>query len=379
MNTERLDKFMDEMPLRGIPGCDLAVTRDGEEVYRRMVGYANLEEKRPIDHNTIYTIFSATKVMTCTAAMRLVEEGRLNLSDPVSDYLPSFGNLTVKQPDGTVAPAKETMRILHLFTMTGGLDYDIQAPAIVEAIGQPNANTVSVCSAMAKKPLGFEPGTHYRYSLCHDVLAAVVEVVTGMPFSKYLDEVMFKPLGMRDTTMHLMPEQSARLAQFYQYNNADGSIYAVPNVNDYHFSPNYDSGGAGAVTTVDDYMKFITALSCDGTSPNGYRLLNPETIAEMEVNRLCPAALKNFVSHRLYGYGWGLCGRVHIDPMRSLSLSSVGEFGWDGAFAAFSMVDRKTRTALYFGTQVGSCEYAYNILHPVLRNLVFEALDGRQF
>ena len=123
-------------------------------------------------------------------------------------------------------------------------------------------------------------------------------------------------------------------------------------------------------------MQVVTALACGGTAPDGYRLLKPETVAEMEVNRLCPAAWKDFVVGRLYGYGWGLCGRVHVNPVRSLSRSSVGEFGWDGAQAAFSMVDRKTRTALYFGTQVANCGYAYNVLHPTLRNLVFEMLDG---
>lgn len=376
MNTDKLDRFLDEMPQRGIPGCDLSVSRDGHEVYRRAAGFADAEMKRPIDGSTLYWIFSATKVLTCTAAMRLVEEGRLNLSDKVSDYLPAFAHLTVRQKDGSIVPATEPMRVLHLFTMTGGMDYDVTAPAIAEAAAQPGANTVSICSAMAATPLHFEPGTRYRYSLCHDVLAAVIEVVTGMKFSDYLRELMFEPLGMHETGFRPTEAQLPRFAQPFEYNNADGSVKPIPVRNQFILSPNYDCGGAGIFTCVDDYMKVITTLACGGTAADGYTLLRPETIAEMEVNRLCPAAWKDFVSGRLYGYGWGLCGRVHVNPVRSLSLSSVGEFGWDGAQAAFSMVDRKTRTALYFGTQVAGCNYAYNVLHPTLRNLVFEMLDG---
>lgn len=376
MNTDKLDRFLDEMPQRGLPGCDLSVSRDGHEVYRRAVGFSDAEMKRPVDKSTLWWIFSASKIITCVAAMRLVEEGRLNLSDKVSDYLPAFGQLTVRQKDGSLEPANEPMRILHLFTMTGGMDYDLDAPAIVEALALPGANTLSVCSAMAKTPLHFEPGTHYRYSLCHDVLAAVIEVITGMKFSDYLSSTVFTPLGMQETGFHPTEEQLARFAQAFDYNNADGSIRLRPIGNVYCLSPDYDSGGAGLFTTVDDYMKVVTTLACGGTTADGYTLLRPETIAELEVNRLCPAAWKDFVVSRLYGYGWGLCGRVHVNPVRSLSLSSVGEFGWDGAQAAFTMVDRKTRTALYFGTQVANCSYAYNVLHPTLRNLVFEMLDG---
>lgn len=376
MNTDKLNRFLDEMPLRGLPGCDLSVTRNGREVYRRTVGYSDAEMKRPVDRDTLWWIFSASKVITCTAAMRLVEEGRLKLSDKVSDYLPAFGTLTVRQADGTVVPATEPMRIVHLFTMTGGMDYDLNAPEINDAIAAGHTDTLRLCSAMANRPLWFEPGTHYRYSLCHDVLAAVIEVVTEMKFSDYLRELMFEPLGMTDTGFHPSSEQLPRFAQAFAYNNADGSIKPIAIGNGrFALTPEYESGGAGLFTKVDDYIKVVTTLACDGTAPNGYVLLKPETIAEMEVNRLCPAAWKDFVERRLFGYGWGLCGRVHVNPVRSLSLSSVGEFGWDGAQAAFTMVDRKTRTAFYFGTQVADCNIAPYLLHPALRNLVFEMLD----
>lgn len=376
MNTDRLDRFLDDMPLRGIPLCDLSVTRNGKEIYRRIVGYADAAKTRPLDRETLYWVFSISKILTCTAGMRLIEEGKLHLDDRVSDYLPAFANLTVRQANGSTLPATEPMRIFHLFTMTGGMDYDMKSPAIAQARLQPGADTQSICSAMASTPLWFEPGTHYRYSLCHDVLAAVIEAVVGMRFSDYLKETFFDPLGMTDTGFHPTADHLTRFAQAYTYNNAEGSAEPIPHEPEHFcFTDRYDSGGAGIYTKVDDYMKLLTALACNGRASNGYRVLNPETIAEMEVNRLSPAAWKDFVVGRLYGYGWGLCGRVHVDPVRSLSRSSVGEFGWDGAQAAFAVIDRKTQTAFYFGTQIANCGYAPRILHPTLRNLVFEMLD----
>ncbi len=378
MKAEKLDKFMDDMTKRGIPGCDLAISVDGEEIYRRPVGFADLAQTRPIGRDTLYWIYSTTKILTCTAAMRLIEEGKMQLSDPVSRYLPTFAHLNVREADGSLRPAKEPMRLLHLFTMTGGLDYNANTPPILAARAKPQADTVRICEAMAQEPLGFDPGTHYRYSLCHDVLAAVVEVVSGMRFSAYLHQIMLDPLGMSHTGFHPTKEERAQIAQAYTYNNATGRAQPLDGEGGFPLSPLYESGGGGLYSSADDYMRLLTALALGGTSPDGYRLLKRETVAQMEVNRLSETAWTDFVGGRLYGYGWGLCGRVHVDPIRSLSRSSVGEFGWDGAHAAFCMVDRAKKTALYFAAQVSGCAYAYTVLHPILRNLAIELAEENE-
>ena len=328
-----------------------------------------------MSNRDIYWIFSATKVITCIAAMRLVEEGRLNLDDPVSKYIPEFANVTVKQKDGTVVPANNTMTVLHLFTMTGGMSYNLKAKEILAAT-TPTVSTLELVRAMAKTPLSFEPGTHYQYSLCHDVFAAVVEVVSGMRFSDYLDTLMFKPLGITDMGFRPNTEQFSRFSASYNYH--DGTATATPRElkNAYAFSPNYDSGGAGLFATVDEYMKIISTIACGGTTTDGYSLLKPETIAMMQENRLCDDALNDFVNRRHYGYGWGLCGRVHLNSSMSDSLSPVGEFGWDGAAAAFVMIDTANRIALYLGTHVHSCTYMYYKIHPTVRNLLYEGLNS---
>ena len=136
MNFSKLDAFMKTMPERGIPGCELAVAKDGEIVYRTSVGFADAAKTKPASKNDLYWIFSATKVITCIAAMRLVEEGKIALDDPVSKYIPEYATMTVKQADGKIVPAKTQMTILHLFTMTGGMTYERKSPSLVRAIMQ---------------------------------------------------------------------------------------------------------------------------------------------------------------------------------------------------------------------------------------------------
>ena len=211
MSFTKLEQLIDSMPKRGIPACDLIVTRHGETVFRRMAGYSDAAGTKPVSENDLYWIFSATKPVTCTAAMRLVEQGKLRLDDPVSKYLPAFANPTViSTQGGDPTPAKNVMTIEHLFTMTGGLNYNSNTPHAKAAKANPNTSTQELVNAFAKEPLDFEPGTFYRYSLCHDVLAAVVEVVSGMRFSDYMQKYIFDPLGMADTGFRPTDAQKAR-------------------------------------------------------------------------------------------------------------------------------------------------------------------------
>ena len=365
MDFSKLDAFMKQMPERGIPACELAVTKDGETIYRTYVGYADSAKTRPVSNEDMYWIFSATKVITCICAMKLVEEGRLKLDDPVSKYIPEYAELTVLQKDGTIVKANETMRVIHLFTMTGGMTYNLGTDNIKNA---EDRTTLGIVRAMAKDPLMFEPGTRYRYSLCHDVLAAVVEVVSKMRFSEYVSQLLFNPLGLKNIGFHPTDGQLARFSAMYRYRNGTAIAEEIPIQNAYCISPDYDSGGAGLFSTVDDYTSIITAVACG-------KILKPETLAMMQKgNYICDDALNDFVNTRLYGYSWGLCGRVHTNPTLSLSKSPIGEFGWDGAAGAFSMIDPDNRIALYYGMNAFSCQYAYHVIHPTIRNLVYEEL-----
>ena len=139
-------------------------------------------------------------------------------------------------------------------------------------------------------------------------------------------------------------------------------------------SDNYDSGGAGLYSNLSDYSKVIGAVANGGVAENGYRVLNPETIKMMPVGRLCEQSLESFMHMPRYGYSWGLCGRVHTNPALSLSSSSIGEFGWDGAAAAYVLMDLAEKLSIFYLTYVRGAAYIYDMVHPRIRELTYEAI-----
>ena len=371
MDFSKLDLYMEQMVQRGVPACELSVTKDGECVYRKCVGFSDEAATKPTCNKDIYYIYSATKVLTCISALRLIEEGKLSLDDPVSKYIPEFASAMVKRADGSITPAEKTMTVEHLFLMTGGMTYERDDEALKAS---PDQSTVGLVRVMAKSPLVFEPGTHYKYSLCHDVLGAVVEVASGMKLSAYMNEIMFKPLGITDIGFFPNEDQKSRISALYRYRNGIGKSVACEEYIRANISNEYESGGGGLFATVDEYMKIITVIACGGTTKDGYRLLKSETIEMMKQNRLCPAAHDDYVVHRLFGYGWGLCGRVHMDPVRSGLKTPVGEFGWDGAAGALVLMDTENKIAIYYGQHVMKCYQVIYSSHNAIKNLVYEGL-----
>lgn len=374
MNFSKLDQLIDTMPQRGIPGCEFVLTHHGKEIYRRASGLEKAVSGKKVDSDTLWWIYSASKISTCTAALQLIEQGKLSLDDKVSKYLPAFEHMMVRTENDPV-PCEVPMKIIHLFTMTGGLDYDMSEPHVKEVFDA-GGSTVEVCNAMGHKELVFVPGSHWKYSLCHDVLGAVVSVISGMSLGDYLKKNLWLPLGMENTGFTPDDAQRSRLADMYRFGHSRGTAEPIECPYRPYSDPNYESGGGGVFSRSGDYIKLMTALSLGGISPEGVRILKEDTVKMMEVNRLdetCHADL--YGGARLYGYGWGLCGRVHEDPVYSLSRSSVGEFGWDGAAAAFALADRKKEVAMYFGTHVMGCNYCYNLVHMKLRDLSYEAIE----
>ena len=372
MNFSKLDAFMKKMPERGIPGCELSVTVDGKQVYRVGVGYADTEKTKPVSNSDLYWLYSATKVITCLGAMRLVEEGKLNLDDPVSKYLPEFGNVTVLRADGSVTPAENVMTIEHIFTMTGGLDYDITKAPIRAAI-EKGGNTREIVRAMAESPLCFEPGSHYKYSLCHDVLGAVIEEIAGMSFGEYLNKSFFEPLGITDMGFAPTAEQEERIVAMYKFHDGMGYAEPIPCKNGYRMTDRYESGGAGLFGSVDEYMKIVTPIACGGVAENGYRLLKPETIALLGENHLHEVAMEDMISHQ-FGYGFGLFGRAHVNPTYSLSPTPVGEFGWGSATGHHVIIDPINRLALHYAMHIKGSNYCSRKSTPKIRDLVYEGL-----
>ena len=360
-----------------VPGVDCIVYQDHVPVFRHIEGLSDLEKEKPMAGNELCYIFSMTKMLTCAAALQLWEQGKYDMDDPISKFLPEYAKMRIStnafdagigaqvargsslgHEHGIQADsyAKTPITVRHLFSMSAGLDYDLQANGITKAIAEGKTTTRDIVTALSQTVLGFEPGTRYRYSLCHDVLAGLVEVWSGQSFGEYLCENITAPLVMKDTTFHA-PTSFERMAAMYIYDDPH-SVRRLPLNCVFTLTEQHESGGAGLISSAEDYAIFADALACGGVGRNGARILAAETVDLMRTNQLSDIQLKDFHLIR-DGYGYGLGVRTHMCPADSKSLSPVGEFGWDGAAGAFSLVDPKHRLSLVFFQHIHNWDRTY--------------------
>ena len=228
----------------GIPGFDLAVYHHGTCVLRHMDGFSDREKRIPINGQERWYIYSCSKPITCTAALQLWEQGRFSLEDPLSRYLPEFGEMMVGD-----RKAENPILIRHLFEMTAGFSYDVASASLTAFQKATNGRcpTRETMIHLAKEPLLFEPGTQWYYSLCHDVLAALVEVLSGQTFEQYVQEHIFHPLGMTRSTFLLPADEKESLARLYACDEAKGEITPCGQDNSYILGSEYaltDKDGA---------------------------------------------------------------------------------------------------------------------------------------
>lgn len=330
-------KLCDHFIKMGIPGLDLMVCKDGEPVFRYMAGYADPDTKTPISGKEKYHIYSCSKLFTCVAAMQLWEKDLFSLDDPISKYIPAFKEMTVKTPDG-IKKAEKPILIHHLFEMTSGLSYALYTPELKEFYKTSTCPTLELVQEFAKRPLEFEPGERWLYSLSHDVLAALVEVLSGQKFEVYVKEHIFDPLGMTNSDfLHPMDDWTG-FARQYIFREETKEFEPWWSVT-YRPGPDYASGGAGCVSTVEDYIKFLEALRI------GDIILKTETIDMMAVNRLNEQQLST-CTQNANGMGYGLGMRTpRTNPHRT-------DFGWGGAAGAFCAVDKIHGLSIYYAQHV---------------------------
>lgn len=378
MDFTALKEFQERLTAWRIPGNDCIVYKDGGEVYRHFSGWADAEKGRRISGDELYYFWSASKVITVSLALKLHEEGKFLMNEPLCAYMPEFSDMAVRKTiDGReeIIPAKNKIKIGQLFNMTAGFDYNISTPYIEEVRKKTGGRcpTREISRAIAKNPLCFEPGEHWSYSLCHDVLGAFVEVVSGRKLRDYAREVLFEPLGMDDTTYNLPPEEKrSRFAVQYNYRDDLGRYLPTNNTCGHILGEEYDSGGAGVVSSCSDYMKFAAALANHGTGLNGYRFVSPATVELMRQNTLGEVQLRDFNWEHLVGYGYGYGVRVMMDKAKAGSLSPVGEFGWGGAAGVWVIIDPDNNLALVYAQHMLNNQEGY--ISPRIRNVLYSCL-----
>jgi len=345
----------------GVPGLDLAIYKDGACVLRHTDGFSDRENRIAMQGNEQFNMFSLSKPITCVAAMQLWEKGLFRLEDKLCDYMPEFTQMYVRSDDAPVK-AKNPIRIHHLFEMTAGFNYDLHTPAL-DALRQ-NSNskcpTRDVARAIAEEPLDFEPGTRYQYSLCHDVLAALVEVISGQKFEAYVKQHIFDPLGMTRSNFLLPMADYKNIVPLYR--GSKNGVIRNPegNVPAYRMGTEHASGGAGCASTMDDYMKFAESLRI------GDAIIGKDTIRLMTTNRLAESQKGNYGAN---GNGYGLGLRTGGG-----AINARYDFGWGGAAGAFLAVDPKHNFSLVYVQHVlASPNMA---LRQMLYSAALEDLEG---
>ncbi len=374
MNFTNLTNFINSLPAYGIPGADVIVYRDHKELYRHSAGVKDTETGEKLTGSELYYMYSCTKVVTCIAALQLFEQGKFLMRDPVANVLPEFADIRVK--NGTYAvPADRPITFRHLFTMTAGLNYNLTS-AYIQDISERTGGrcpTRETIAAIAKIPLDFHPGDRFQYSLCHDVLAAAVEVMSGMRFGEYVKKNIFEPCGMVDSTFIMTDEVRARMAVQYRFNDKRGVAEKTPLSNMYILGSEYESGGAGLISSVNDYIKFIDTLASGGVTASGKRIISEFTLKMMRQNCLTDEMLADY--HKkwaaLDGYGYGYGVRCFIDPAAG-TMASPNEFGWHGAAGSFMVIDPDTRVSLFYAQHMLNNKEAY--VHPRIRHCLYSGM-----
>ncbi|MBR0397013.1 MAG: serine hydrolase [Eubacterium sp.] len=384
MKFSRLTSFVDHLEdIYGIPYCDISIYQEHEEIFRRSSGYTDLERTKRPDDQDLYWLYSVSKVSLTVMILQLVEQGELRLDDPVCKYIPEAGRLQIRTETG-LKPCAHQATIEDYLAMQGGLKYNVERSDILSYTREnPAASTRDVIHRWLTIPLDFEPGTRFQYSMCHDVLGAVIEVVTGRRLQDHIQEAIAKPLGMQDLDYGIRPEKKDRMVQQYEYDPLQNftsvrkkKLYPISSFqNHFILGENYDCAGAGLVTRVSDYILLADALANDGIGWNGTRILTRESIDNMRRSRLdTPQKKTDYRKGMDFGYEYGLGVRTLVYP--ETSKSPVGEFGWDGYAGVFLLADVENRLSMLFAMSVGNMSPAKQVHHR-MRDLMYEGLKTK--
>lgn len=340
-------RFVDEGQHAGIITL---LARDGKIVDFQTYGYRDVERQLPMERDTICRVYSMSKIITSVATLMLLEEGRLNLDDPVAKFLPEFKDVKVWTGGTADAPQTEPLKrpitIMHLMTHTSGLYYDFSAesPELIKLWKNADlwtgSSLTNFITNLAKLPLKHQPGDAWTYGVNQDVLGAVIERITGKTFGAFLEERIFRPLGMKDTGFDVPLEKMSRLAKTYKHGPNGKLVEDQPIVETWpEAGRGFEAGGAGIFSTAGDFARLAQML-CNGGTLDGQRILGRKTVEMMTANHLVTLP-NNQAATRQRGFGLGV---EVVTDLGQLSVpASLGQFGWYGAATTYCQIDPKER------------------------------------
>ena len=374
-----------------LAGWLIAVMRHGQLAHFSTYGHRDRESGIPVTHDTIWRIYSMTKPITAVAAMMLWEEGKFELKDAVSKFIPSFAEQKVWRNGSTAKydldPVVSQMELWHLLTHTSGLTYGFMMAHPVDAMyraagfdwGIPTElDLAATCDRIASLPLLFQPGAEWNYSMATDVLGRIVEVASGLSLDEFFRTRIFEPLGMTDTAFSVSTDKADRLATLYGANPSSLQATRLERAGRAALlEPNAWMGGGGLMSTAPDYLRFAEMLRRGGEL-DGVRLLAPSTVRYMASNHLPGNADLSEFGRTLSsettseGVGFGLGVSVTIDPVKAKIPGSIGEFGWGGAASTTFSVDPVNDMTVLLMTQL--LPSSTHPLRSQLKQLVHQAI-----
>ena len=381
MSTERLRRLPAAMKQlvddKQVAGVVTLVERHGKIVHFNAVGQLDVRKVDPVQKDSIFRIYSMTKPVTGVAMMMLYEEGKWQLNDPVSRYIPEFARLKVytgKNDDGTpkLEDARRSMTMRELMTHTGGLGYVLNPNGpvdkmIIDAnVLNAGAPLQTMIDGLAKIPLLAQPGTRWSYSIGVDVQGYLVEKFSGQPFAEFLRTRVFEPLGMKDTAFYVPKEKLGRFAQVHAGSGANLAVDS--NRPDPVVVPQGASGGGGLFSTAMDYARFCEML-LQGGQFNGVRLLAPRTVEMMRTNYVNPDPLKTMPP----GTGWGMDFQIVTDSAAAGDPAPTGTFSWFGIAGTWFWID-PVKDLAFVGMVQHQNLGTTRAMHALSRSLVYQAV-----
>lgn len=389
MNKTRLSRIdnliQTEIKDKKIAGASVLVYKDGEMCFDKQYGYADIENKKPIEKDTIFRLYSCTKPITATALMILFERGELDLEYPLHKYIPAYKEMKIVDEQGNLTDCKTDITIRDLLNMTSGLVYpggwfeagrhaEPLYEEIISKLGTPDAlTTLEIAERMAELPLYFEPGSMWNYGTSADVLGAVIEIISGVKLSEFMKKEIFDPLGMKDTAFYVPSDKWERFSRVYMPTENGIALYEGNHlgISDYKTPPAFESGGAGLVSTVDDYMRFARML-LNGGELEGVRILSENTVSFMTQNHMTDQQYYSMQYGATKGYGYGSFMRVLKSTAFATTNGDEGEYGWDGWTGTYFTVNSKKNLIIVYFIQ--KCGTGMDDITKRLRQIVYSAV-----
>jgi CubicO group peptidase (beta-lactamase class C family) len=390
-NPQKLERigefFRNEIADGKIPGAIVLIQQHGKPVYFEKFGVRDVATKLPMTDDTIFTVYSMSKPVTSVAAMMLVDDGKLKLTDPLEKYIPSFAAAKVgvegraENGDKTLAfaPLQRPITILDLMRHTSGITYGFYGDSLVRAL---YSNTLlyagdfdnaEFADRIARLPMAEQPGTLWDYGHSTDVLGRVIEVISGKSLLQFEKERLLDPLGMTATAFYITdPARLALLAETMPNDNN----FSAGGVRNARRMMKWESGGGGMISTVTDFAKFSQML-LNGGSLDGRQYLSPQAFNEMAADHVGPGSgvARDYFYFPGDGFGYGLGLAVRTDPgnAKPPPPGSLGELKWDGASGCYFMIDRKQDMFLILMEQTASQRQR---IQTALKKLIYEAMEN---